>query len=61
MFQNGKLENTNKEMERLKLNVLGLSEARGKETGSFITDNFTIIHSRRDQYGRGEGINTEEE
>ena len=56
MFQKGKLENAKKEMERLKLNVLGLSEVRWKGAGSFITDNFTIIYSGGDQHERGVGM-----
>lgn len=48
MFQKGKLENVKKEMERLKLNVLGLSEVRWTGAGSFTTDNFTIFYSGGD-------------
>ena len=56
MFQKGKLENVKKEVERLKLNVLGLSEIRWKGAGSFITDSFTIIYSGRDQHEKGVGM-----
>ena len=56
MFQKGKLENVKKEMARLKLNVLGLSEVRWKGAGSFTTDNYTIFYSGGDQHERGVGI-----
>ena len=42
-----------KQIERLKLNVLGLSEVRWKGAEAFITDNFTIIYSGGDQHERG--------
>ncbi len=56
MFQKGKLENIKKEMERLKLNVLVLSEVRWKGAGSFSTDKYTIFYSGGDQHERGVGI-----
>ena len=56
MFQKGKLGNVKKEMERLKLNVLGLCEVRWKGAGSFTTDNYTIFYSGGDQHERGVGI-----
>ena len=56
MFQKGKLDNVKHEMERLKLNVLGLSEVRWIGARSFTTDNFTIIYSGGDQHEKGVGI-----
>ena len=43
-------------MERLKLNVLGLSEVRWIGAGSFTTDNFIMIYSGGDQHEKGVGI-----
>jgi hypothetical protein len=56
MFQKGKLENIKKEMQRLQVNVLGLSEVRWMGAGSFTTDNFTLFYSGGDQHERGVGI-----
>ena len=38
MLAKGKLENVKREMERMKINILGLSEVRWKETGDFMSD-----------------------
>ena len=56
MFQKGKLDNVKHEMEKLKLNVLGLSEVRWIGAGSFTTDNFITIYSGGDQHEKGVGI-----
>ena len=56
MFQKGKLKNVKKEMERLKVNVLGLSEIRWTGAGYFKTGNFIIFYSRGDQRERGISI-----
>ena len=56
MFQKGKLNNVKHEMERLKLNVLGISEVRWIGAGSFTTDNFIIIYSGGDQHEKEVGI-----
>ena len=42
MYQKGKLENIKQEMDRMKINVLGLSEVRWKGQGSTKAGNETI-------------------
>ncbi|CAF1302854.1 unnamed protein product [Adineta ricciae] len=43
-------------MQRLQINVLGLSEVRWTGAGSFTSDNFTLFYSGGDQHERGVGI-----
>jgi len=43
-------------MNRLKINLLGLSEVRWKHAGSFKTDDFTMLYSGGDQHERGVGV-----
>ena len=45
MLQKGKLENIKREMERNKVNILGLCEVRWKECGDFLSDDIRIIYS----------------
>jgi len=45
MSEGGKLENIKREMSRMKMNVLGMSECRWKDAGDFISDGFRVIHS----------------
>jgi hypothetical protein len=56
MFQKGKLENVKKEMQRLLVNVLGISEVRWTGPGSFPTYNFNLFYFGGDQHERGVGI-----
>src|ERR1700733_4627280 len=44
----GKLAGVIGEMRKAKLNILGLSEVRWKETGDFISDGFRVIYSGGD-------------
>ena len=54
--QKGKLENVIKEMERMKLNILGLSEVRWVGKGKIKTGNKTMIYSGGETHERGVGI-----
>lgn len=45
MYQPGKMHNIIQEMNRLKINILGLSEARWPNSGYFSTNNGTIYYS----------------
>ena len=56
MFQKGKLDNIKNEMERMKINALGLSEVRWLGAGSFTTDNFLLLYSGGDKHERGVGM-----
>jgi hypothetical protein len=56
MFQKGKLDNIKNEMERLKINALGLSEVRWLGAGSFTTDNFLLLYSGGNQHEKGVGM-----
>ena len=56
MHQKGKLENIKQEMDRMSLNILGLSEVRWKGQGSTKTGNKTLIYSGGQTHERGVGI-----
>ncbi|GFO35620.1 craniofacial development protein 2 [Plakobranchus ocellatus] len=45
LLQKGKLENIKQEMERMKLNILGLSEVRWKGAGKITSGGHEIIYS----------------
>lgn len=47
MLQTGKLENIIIEMEKLKLEILGLCETRWPNSGDLWSDDYRIIHSQR--------------
>lgn len=51
LYEAGKLQNTAQEMERLKLDILGLSEVRWLGTGQCSTDNTVMYYSgNNDRY-----------
>lgn len=52
MLKPSKLEEVKKEMERAKLDILGLCETRWTGKDDFISDNFRIIHSGNEKGGR---------
>ncbi|GFO16980.1 craniofacial development protein 2-like [Plakobranchus ocellatus] len=56
LHQIGKLENVVKEMERIKLNNLGLAEVRWTGAGSMQLDSKTLIYSGGHIYERSLGI-----
>ena len=56
LYQCGKLENVKKEMTRLKINILGISETRWLKNGNFIIDDFKMIYSGGDKHERGVGL-----
>ncbi|GFN84567.1 LOW QUALITY PROTEIN: chemosensory receptor a [Plakobranchus ocellatus] len=56
LHQKGKLENVVKEMERMKLNILGFAEVRWKGAGSMKLGSKTLIYSRGHTHERGVGI-----
>ena len=51
-----KLNNVLREMENMKMNLLGISEMRWKGSGKIIADNHTIIYSGGDTHEKGVGI-----
>jgi len=57
LIKDGKLENVLKEMERMKLNILGVSDTQWRESGNFLTRNgeYKVYHSSsnesRHRYG----------
>ena len=53
---NGKLENIKREMERNKVNILGLCEVRWKDCGDILSDDIKIIYSCRTKSEAGVGI-----
>ncbi|GFO29451.1 craniofacial development protein 2-like [Plakobranchus ocellatus] len=55
LLQKGKLENIKQQMERMKLNILGLSEVRWKGAGK-ITGGHEIIYSGGTESEKGVGI-----
>ncbi|GFO35656.1 craniofacial development protein 2-like [Plakobranchus ocellatus] len=56
LLQKGKLENIKKEMERMKLNILGLSEVRWKGAGKITSGGHEIIYSGGTESEKGVGI-----
>ncbi|GFN83862.1 LOW QUALITY PROTEIN: endonuclease exonuclease phosphatase domain containing protein [Plakobranchus ocellatus] len=56
LHQKGKLENVVKEMERMKLNILGLAEVRWTKAGSMKLGSKTLIYSGGHTLERGVGI-----
>jgi len=61
MLQKGKLENLKQEMERMNLNILGLSEVRWKGAGCITSDNYIILYSGGDQHQKGVGMILDQE
>uniref|UniRef100_A0A8D8XEA4 Craniofacial development protein 2 n=1 Tax=Cacopsylla melanoneura TaxID=428564 RepID=A0A8D8XEA4_9HEMI len=45
LLKDGKIENLKIEMEKMKLDILGISEMRWASTGDFWTDEFRVIYS----------------
>ncbi|GFN96982.1 craniofacial development protein 2-like protein [Plakobranchus ocellatus] len=56
LLQKGKLGNIKQEMERMKLNILGLSEVRWKGAGKIISGGHEIIYSGGTESEKGIGI-----
>ena len=57
MLQPGKLHNVKKEMERMQIGVLGVSEVRWRGSGNIRSDEMTMIHSgSEDKSEKGVGI-----
>ena len=55
LFQKGKLANVQHEMNRLGIDILGLSENRWKGGGRINSESTTIIYSGGDSHSRGVG------
>ena len=56
LLQKGKFGNIKKEKERLKINVLGISEVRWKGAGMITSDNYKLVYSGGNQHESGVGI-----
>ena len=56
MNARGKLENVKREMERLNVNILGISEMRWKGAGRIPTDKNELIYSGGRIHERGVGL-----
>ena len=56
MNARGKLENVKREMERLNVNILGISEMRWKGAGRIPTDKHDLIYSGGSIHERGVGL-----
>jgi hypothetical protein len=56
MLRKGKLENLKREMIKLEINILGISEVRWKEGGDFVSDGFRVIYAGGMESQRGVGI-----
>lgn len=56
MLRRGKLENVKREMERNRINILGLSEVRWKEEGDFMSDDVRVIYSGGKEHRQGVAI-----
>ena len=56
LFQKCKLASVQQEMNRLRIDILGLIEIRWKGGGRINSENGTIIFSGRDCHSRGVGV-----
>lgn len=56
LMQNRKLDNIKKEMERMEINLLGLSKVRWKRAGVIQSDVHTVIYTGGNKHKRGAGI-----
>ena len=56
LHQDGKLENVEQEMDRLNIDILGLSEVRWKGAGSYRTSKNTLYFSGGDKHQHGVGM-----
>lgn len=56
LYQSGKMENVTQEMTRLKVDILGISEARWTGKGKCLTENGVFYYSGGDQHQNGVGI-----
>ncbi|GFN91316.1 reverse transcriptase [Plakobranchus ocellatus] len=56
MLQKGKLDNIKLEMERMKIDILGLSEVRWQGAGVITSGNYKIFYSGGTTHERGVGI-----
>ena len=61
MYQAGKLCNIMKEMRRLHVNIMGVSEARWTGSGKLISDSMTIIYSGGEKHEGGVAMILDEE
>ena len=56
LYQTGKLENLKKEAQRLKLDVVGVSEARWTGSGRTVSGEWIFYHSGSERHEYGVGI-----
>ena len=56
LFQKGKLDNVLKEMDRLQIDILGMSEVRWPGAGSIEKNSARMIYSGGEKAERGVGI-----
>ena len=56
MNREGKLENIKSEMERNKINILGISEVRWKDGGDFESDGYRVLYAGEKECQRGVAI-----
>ena len=56
MMRKGKLENLKREMVKMKLNIVGLSEVRWKGVGDFMSDDVRVIFAGGEESQRGVAV-----
>ena len=56
LYQKGKLNNVVHEIERIKIDILGIAEVRWTQKGIFQKDEHTVIYSSGDTHKRGVGL-----
>ncbi|GFS06673.1 craniofacial development protein 2-like [Elysia marginata] len=61
LLQKGKLDNVKMEMERLNINILGLSEVRWKGANNIQTGKFRFLYSGGATHERGVGLVVDQE
>ena len=53
MMRAGKLENIKREMQKWRIDILGLSEVRWKDSGDYWSDGYRVIYSGGEESQRG--------
>ena len=56
LYQSGKLDNVKQEIERLKINILGICETRWKDCGELKSEGYRIIYAGGNHHERGVGL-----
>ena len=56
LYKAGSFDNALKEINTMKLDIIGLAEVRWTESGKIIKDDYTMIYSGGEEHKNGVGI-----